>query len=479
MKSPSIVFGTDGWRALIAREFTFSNVGLVAHAVAETSQEKAPMLTRMIVGYDRRFLSQRFAQTVAAVYVEHGYEVLFAQQYYPTPALSWAAKFETGVAGATVITASHNPPEWNGFKFKEPFGGSATPDTTKAFEARILKLQKKEVEPPDPEAFLRALKQGKIKEFNPMAKYAEALCRQVNVDAIRKVTNTVGLDVMYGSASSHFVTILRSLGVRVEELHGDENPGFHGTAPEPIAKNLGELCANVKNNHWACGLATDGDADRLGAVDEKGDYFTTQQILSVVYWHMLVNRKKKWNIARSGSTTRMVDLLAKRAGMKSFETPVGFKYIAEKMIQGEAQIGGEESGGIGIIDHIPERDGLLTGLLLLEILGTTGKGLRTIYEKICKEERPYYFTRYDIHLTPEQAQSVIERLKSNPPQAWDNRSVENLLTLDGFKFYLKDGGWVLIRPSGTEPIFRLYAEAESIEASEKLIEKAKAFVHQR
>ncbi|HLG20395.1 MAG TPA: phosphoglucomutase/phosphomannomutase family protein [Bdellovibrionota bacterium] len=473
---PEIKFGTDGWRALIARDFTFETVTRVAHAVAAALHESAPDKKRMIVGHDRRFLSREFAQTVATVYANEGYEVLLAPSFLPTPALSWAAKNEPGVVGATVITASHNPAAWNGFKFKEPFGGSAHPKTTKAFETKIAELGAKSFAAPTSEDFDRAAKSGKIRTYQPLEQYLEAVKKLIDLDRIRKAKLRVGLDVMHGAASGHLASLLRSNGVEVTELHGEDNPGFRGVPPEPIEKNLMELCAAVAKNDWACGLATDGDADRLGAVDEDGSYFSTQQILSVAYWHMLQNRKKKWSIARSVSTTRMVDLVAKRAGQKCFETPVGFKFIAEKMVNGEAQIGGEESGGIGIIDHLPERDGLLTALLLLELVATAGKGLRAVYDDLCKAERPYYFTRNDIHLTVEQARSVVRRLTENPPDRWQGRPVETLSKLDGFKFYLRDGSWILIRPSGTEPIFRIYAEAESLPASEQLTAEAKKFV---
>jgi phosphomannomutase len=471
-----IKFGTDGWRALIARDFTFDNVGIAAKGVLDTVMKKTPKPTRMIIGYDRRFLSRGFAEAAAVVYAEGGLEVLFAETFVPTPALSWCAKQDSNAAGATVITASHNPPEWNGFKFKETFGGSALPSTTKLFENEIVDLQAAGYRPPSPDLFKKHVESGAIRLFNPMAGYFAAVRHQIDVESIRKANFKIALDSMYGSGSGHFAGLLDSLGVTVSEIHGCDNPGFRGIAPEPIAKNLKELCALVKKNGLQGGLATDGDADRLGAVDEHGNYFTTQQILSVAYWHMLKHRKKRWNIARSVSTTKMVDLVAARAGMKSYETPVGFKFIAEKMIEGHAHIGGEESGGIGIMDHIPERDGPLTGLLLLEVMAATGKGLRAVYEELCKEERPYEFTRVDLHVTQEVMDLALRRLRTTPPAEWMGRGVESTVTLDGFKFYLKDGSWILIRSSGTEPIFRLYAEAESQSAADGLVAAARKFV---
>lgn len=471
-----IKFGTDGWRALIARDFTFDRVALVSKAALKVIKNQNPSRNQMIVGYDRRFLSQAFAKTAACVYAQEGVEVLFAETAIPTPALSWCAKNFPKALGATVITASHNPPEWNGFKFKEAFGGSALPKTTKAFEQTIEKLSSENVKAPPLKDFERFIKKGKINVFNLLPNYLEALKALLDVDRIRKADFTVGLDTMHGAATQHYKELLESVGVKTISLHEEENPGFRGVPPEPIGKNLPELCELTKKEKWACGLATDGDADRLGAVDELGEYFSTQKILSVVYWHMLRNRNKKWSISRSASTTRMVDLIAKSAGVSCIETPVGFKFIAEKMLAGEAQIGGEESGGIGIIDHIPERDGLLTGLLLLELMATEGKGLHAVYEDLCKEQRPYQFVRLDLHVSKEIMDQSMKRLQENPPNQWDGRAVETLSQIDGFKFYLKDGSWLLIRPSGTEPIFRLYAETESMEASEKLVRVAQKFV---
>jgi len=475
MNSP-VRFGTDGWRGRIAYDFTFENVARAARAMAETFRERSPKLDMMIVGHDRRFLSRAFAQTAATIYASADYDVLLAETYLPTPVLSWATKHMPGVAAATVITASHNPPSWNGFKIKEPFGGSAPPTTTRSIEEKIVGMTDADSFPPMEAEFENASRAGAITPFNPWPKYVRSMLKQVDVKTIKKAKLKIAVDTMFGAASNHYSKLLRSIGVDVEALHEDDNPGFCGVAPEPIAKNLLEIASLVKRKKLRCGLATDGDSDRLGAIDEKGNYFTTQQILSLVYWHMLRHRKKHWSIARSVSTTRMVDLVASRVGQRCYETPVGFKYIAEKMVAGDAQIGGEESGGIGIIDHIPERDGILTGLLLLEIIAVTGKGLKANYDELCREERPYYFTRLDLHITKDQMESAMSRLNQRPPGAWDGRKVKTPLMIDGFKYYLEDGAWILIRPSGTEPIFRLYAEAETQKAADHLVDVARRFV---
>lgn len=470
----SIRFGTDGWRGVIASEFTFGNVALVATAVARVIKKIQPSDDTMIIGFDRRFFSKEFAQTVASIYAQHGFKVLFSDNYVPTPVISWTVKNTPSVAGGTMLTASHNPYSWNGFKFKEKFGGSASIEMTKKFEAEIEALGS--VVTPTADTFHDLVTKNQIVLFNPMEKYIRAVTEQVDVDAIRKAKFKIGVDAMYGAGSAHFRKLLVSLGVEVIEIHAEENPFFGHTPPEPVEKNLTELSKLVCEKKLDCGLATDGDADRLGAIDEFGNSFTTQKILSVVYWHMLNHKKKSWNISRSVSTTRLVDLIAQSKGFKCFETPVGFKNIAQEMLKGNAQIGGEESGGIGIVDHVMERDGLLTGLLLLELMAKMGKKLSAIYKDLCLEIRPYEFIRMDLHVSAEMMKRAMDKLSKNTPKEWMGRKVQTLLTMDGFKFYLEDGSWILIRPSGTEPIFRIYAESETLHSTQKLLDNVKTYV---
>lgn len=473
-----IKFGTDGWRVLIAREFTFENVAKVSKASALVMKAKLPDRKKIIVGYDRRFLGREFAKTVATVFAQEGYDVLLAKEAMPTPAFSWIARQDKTMAGAVVITASHNPPEWSGFKFKEIFGGSAHPDTTKAFEETANRLAEKDFTVPTEQDFQSFYQVGKITDTDPMPAYIESLKQHVDIELIRKSKFSVMVDSMYGAGSGHLKSLLESIGVAVQAIHFEKDPMFGGTPPEPIERFLGELCQKMSEKKYHAGFATDGDADRLGAVDETGRYFSTQKILSVVYWHMLKNRKKSWSIAKSVSTTKMVDLIAKKYGHTCYETPVGFKYLAEKIIQGEAHIAGEESGGLGIVDHIPERDSFLTTLLLLELMAVSGKGLAALYQELAEEIRPYEFTRLDLHVSQAIMEKAMNKLKTDAPTSWDGREVESLLKIDGYKFFMKDGSWLLIRPSGTEPIFRLYAEAETLKASESVVEAARTFVVQ-
>jgi phosphomannomutase len=471
-----IRFGTDGWRGVIARDFTFQNLANVTTGVCRHLKETAPKQNRLTIGFDRRFLSKEFAQMVASVAAFEGFQVAITQSYTPTPVLSYQAKHADDSAGAIVITASHNPCTYNGFKFKQTFGGSALQQTTEAFERAIDQLT--DVAVPCASVYQSYVKQGKIQEVDLMPAYQKTIFDLIDTQAITDAHFQVGVDCMYGSGSTHFRAILEALGVTVVEIHAEANPGFGGIAPEPVEKNLKNLSQLVQEQMLDAGFATDGDGDRLGAIDHQGRAFTTQMILSCVYWHMLKNKGKAWNIARSVSTTKMVDLLAEKYGQTCIETPVGFKFIAEKMVEGAAHIGGEESGGVGIETYIPERDGIFTALMLLEMMAVEKKPLADIYQDLCDTIRPYQFLRVDLKVPADTMQKAMAALKENPPQAWGGRKLERLQTIDGFKFYLEDGSWVLIRPSGTEPVFRLYAEAEDLEACRALTQEAEAFVRQ-
>lgn len=472
----AIKFGTDGWRAVIAQDFTFDTLAQVSTGVLKSLQKAKPEYRKIVVGYDRRFLSKEFAQHVCCVLAKKGYHALLTDTFVPTPAVSWCAKHYDEVAGAIMITASHNPPQYNGFKFKETFGGSALLATTQAFEKEIAALKPDEIPLIDAHDFQRFVDDQAIELISPMPQYIAALKAQVDTQVISKHGFRVGLDVMNGSAAHWFKQVLEAVGVEVEHINEEDNPSFRGMAPEPKAENLAELSQLVTSKLLNCGFASDGDADRLGAIDENGNYFTTQMILSSVYWHMLENRKKAWSISRSASTTKMVDLLAEKYGHHCIETPVGFKFIAEQIVTGHAQIGGEESGGIGIIDHLPERDGFLTALLLLEMMAVTGRTLVQTYQFLCNTIRPYQFVRLDLKVPKETMQKAMKALGENAPNEWMGRKVEKLSTVDGYKFYNEDGSWLLIRPSGTEPLFRLYAETESITASNDMVLAAKRFV---
>ncbi len=468
-----IKFGTDGYRAIIAKEFTFETLTRISKGVSQYLKKSLPERKTIVVGYDRRFLSKEFAKATCATFAKEGFKVFLTNDFAPTPCLSYWAKYMENCAGAVVITASHNPPDYNGFKFKETFGGSALLATTQAFEKEIEKIENNG---DDLSLFESFLEKGVITMFDPMPQYVQKLKSLVDVDAIVSSRFNVGVDTMFGSASKHFEKLLHEFNVKTHVIHDELNPSFNQTAPEPIFKNIQELSKMVVKQKLDCGFANDGDADRLGAIDENGNYFSTQMILSSVYWHMVVNRKKQWNISRSVSTTALVDLIAHQFNLKCIETPVGFKYIAQNIVEGDAQIGGEESGGIGIVDHLPERDGFLTALLLLEFMAKSKMKLAKLYQDICRQVRPYEFERLDLKVSKDIMEKALISLKETPPKQWMNVPVKSIQVIDGFKYYLEDGSWLLIRPSGTEPLFRLYAEAQNTTMAKAMVEAAKAHV---
>ncbi|NMC73237.1 MAG: phosphoglucomutase/phosphomannomutase family protein, partial [Geobacteraceae bacterium] len=370
-----IRFGTDGWRGVIAREFTFDNLSLVAQATMDYFVDQGLAHKGLIIGHDRRFLSRRFAERVAEVASGNGIRVLLTDRYAPTPAVSWAVR-ERGAGGGVMITASHNPPEYNGFKIKEYYGGSARPATTRVVEEIVARNQADGRE-------VRALPlaeardRGLVELFDAGAAYLRQLERYVDLPLIRRAGIPVVVDPMNGAGSGFFPELLPGTA----EIHAEENPGFHGRPPEPTPEHLAELSSLVRGGAYRVGLALDGDADRIGAVDETGEFFSSHMIFTVILRHLIERRGMRGGVAKTVSTTRMVDLLCERNGLELFETPIGFKHICELMLDHDILMGGEESGGLGVKGHIPERDGMLLGLLLLEAVAMSGKGLRRLLDE--------------------------------------------------------------------------------------------------
>ncbi|HIJ82372.1 MAG TPA: phosphoglucomutase/phosphomannomutase family protein, partial [Desulfuromonadales bacterium] len=335
-----ITFGTDGWRGVIAREFTFDNLSLVAQATMDYFNRSGLGDKGLVVGYDRRFLSRDFARRVAEVAAGNGIRVKLTDDYAPTPAVSWAVR-ELSAGGGIMITASHNPPEYNGFKIKEAFGGSALPDTTQVIEEIVAfnaENDRRVVALP----YQEALKKGLIELFDASEGYFHQIGRYVDLDMIKKSGIRVVVDPMYGAGSGFISRLLPS----ADEIHGDENPGFGGQAPEPIGQNLLELAALLKSGNYQVGLALDGDADRIGAVDERGEFFSSHGIFTVILRHLIEHKKLTGAVVKTVSTTRMIDLLAEKYGLEIHETPIGFKHICQMMLEKDVLMGGEESGGL-------------------------------------------------------------------------------------------------------------------------------------
>jgi phosphomannomutase len=466
-----IAFGTDGWRAVIAREFTFENLERVSRALAHVwLQDRADDASDspVIVGHDTRFLSREFAASVAEIMAAAGFEVLLVDRPCSSPAVSWAVK-EKGARGAVMITASHNPPEYNGFKIKAHYGGSASPELTRRVETAI------DLEWPPGER-----SPGSIHRFDPEAGYFAQLGRLVDLPRIARAGIQVIHDPMYGAGAGYLRQLLGPHGIQLTEIHGDRNPGFGGVNPEPIATNLNELAVRTREagsrTPLVVGLAVDGDADRIGAVDASGQFVNSHQILSLMLDHLASVKGWTGGVIRTFSTSRLVAKLAEQHGLPLHETPIGFKYVCDLMVREDILIGGEESGGIGIKGHLPERDGILCSLMLLEIMATHGANLLDLVARLEATHGAHRYDRIDLHLTEAAVKDrVMERLKTSPPGAIAGQTVTGVETLDGIKFSFDHGGWLLVRASGTEPLLRVYAEAPAAEQVRALLAAGKAW----
>jgi phosphomannomutase len=461
-----IKFGTDGWRGIIAGDFTFDNLSIVAQATMDYLNRDGSGDKGVVIGYDRRFLSRDFARRVAEVAAGNGIRARLTDGYAPTPALSWAVR-ESGAGAGIMITASHNPPEYNGFKVKERFGGSARPSTTKVLE-EIVAFNMANNRRVVATSFGEAMHKGMIEIFDPCEGYFRQIGRYVDLDLIARAAIPAVVDPMYGAGSGFLPRLLAG----IDEIHAGENPLFGGQPPEPIGEHLAELSSLLKSGKYRVGLALDGDADRIGAVDENGDFFSSHCIFTVILRHLIEYKRLRGGVVKTVSTTRMVDLLARKYDLPLFETPIGFKHICELMLSEDILMGGEESGGLGVKGHIPERDGILLGLLLLEAMAVSGKGLRRLLDETMDEIGHFSYRRIDRRIDPDVKEQLIDRLNAQPPVEIDGRRVVATNFSDGFKFIFENGDWLLIRPSGTEPVLRLYSEAGTPEQVDRLLRAA-------
>ncbi|MBI2354685.1 MAG: phosphoglucomutase/phosphomannomutase family protein [Deltaproteobacteria bacterium] len=461
-----IKFGTDGWRGVIARDFTFDNLSIVAQATMDYLNREGLGDKGLVIGFDRRFLSRDFARRVAEIAAGNGIRVRLTDGYSPTPAVSWAVR-ESGAGAGVMITASHNPPEYNGFKLKEAFGGSARPATTTVLE-EIVAFNSTNNRRVVSRPFDEAQAKGLIEQFDPCEGYFRQIGRYVDLELIAKSGIPAVVDPMYGAGSGFIPRLLPG----VAEIHNDENPCFGGRPPEPIGAHLTELSTLLKSGRYKVGLALDGDADRIGAVDENGEFFSSHCIFTVILRHLIEHKRLRGGVVKTVSTTRMIDLLAQKYNLPLFETPIGFKHICELMLSGDILMGGEESGGLGVKGHIPERDGILLGLLLLEAVAVSGKGLRRLLDETMDEIGRFFYRRIDRRIEDSDKEQLIARLNAQPPAEIDGRLVAATNFSDGFKFIFENGDWLLIRPSGTEPVLRLYSEAGTPEQVDRLLRAA-------
>jgi alpha-D-glucose phosphate-specific phosphoglucomutase len=465
-----IKFGTDGWRGIIADDFTFDNVRRVAGAIASYALKYEDTSGGIVVGYDTRFASQSAAQVAAEVIAAAGIPVNLADDYTPTPAVSFAVK-NNSAAGGIMITSSHNPWNWNGVKFKGKFGGSATP-------AIMRKVEEEMRASTMPQASKAAIAKLDIK-----SQYLAAICRFADLGLIGKAGFKIAVDSMYGSGRGVLARIFQQHGVEYVAIRQELNPLFPGINPEPIEPHIALLQQTVRDNRCDAGLATDGDADRIGAVAEDGGFVDSHKIFCVLLRWLLERKKWPGDIVRAFNTTRMIDRIAAKHGRKVYETPIGFKYAADLMMEHEILMGGEESGGIGYSRFLPERDGLLNCLLLVNAMAEEGKPLGQLVADVQREFGAHYYGRRDLHIADEVKQSAIKRASAEGTRRLGRYDVVKKENLDGIKFFLnapagKNGAeaWILFRASGTEPLLRIYSEAASPELVDEILASAKDFV---
>lgn len=474
----SIKFGTDGWRGLIGDDFTFERLALVAPIAAKVlSQNYGDSIgsNKIIVGYDRRFMAEVFAQTVAEVVGAAGFDVLMSDTYAPTPAFSWAAK-QHNALGALVITASHNPGSYLGLKVKGAFGGSVPPEVTRQIEVLLADAQPPKYRP------VGTAPEPPLQTFNPWPSYCEALRAKVDIEQIRNAITsgklTVFADVMHGAAAGGLAQLL---DVPIHELNSNRDPLFGGGAPEPLPKYLSDLFQQIRDFRQidaaalAVGLVFDGDSDRIAAVDGQGNFLSSQVLIPILIEHLAVRRGFGGEIVKTVSGSDLIPRIADLYKLSVFETPIGYKYIADRMLATQVLLGGEESGGIGYGNHIPERDALLSALYVLEAIATSGLDLSDLYQRLQEQTNfTSAYDRVDLPLASMEVRSrLLEQLQNQPLTEIAGQPVVDCLTIDGYKFRLADSSWLMIRFSGTEPVLRLYCEAPTIQQVHQTLAWAK------
>jgi alpha-D-glucose phosphate-specific phosphoglucomutase len=460
-----IAFGTDGWRSTVNKDFNRENVTVVARAICNYLHNKGMAGKGCVVAYDTRAHSEPFADLVSAVLVRNGIRALKTATFCPTPTAAFAVQ-QTHAAGAIMLTASHNPPEYNGIKFIPHYAGPATPDITDDIEVEIdavLGGAAGEASGSGP---------GAAEIVDVADQYVEQLLRLVDSAAVQGARARVAFDPMYGAGQQLFMTALQRMDCEVSPLHCRRDPQFGGRLPDPSEQNLGELRQAVSDNRALIGVALDGDADRFGVIDSKGTYLTANQALSLILWYLLEHNRKEGDVARTLATTHMLDTIAEHYGREVIETPVGFKYIGELMRARPIVMGGEESGGMSVIGHIPEKDGLLAGLLLVEIAVSFKKPLSDLLQDIYHQLTPCFDERIDVPLPNQTKSALMRSLKARPPERLAGEAVQKVDLRDGVKVITGAGAWMLVRPSGTEPLVRVYVEARSRQAFDNVRDSA-------
>jgi len=458
-----IKFGTDGWRGVIAEDYTFPNVRIVTQAVADYLTAENLAQRGLVVGYDTRFGSERFAIATAEVLAANGIRVFLTNKPTPTPTICWSI-LDRKAGGASIITASHNPGTDNGYKYKPDYAGSASPEVIARIEANLEKAPVQRMELGEAE------RQGLVERFDGTPTYLKQLGGLVDIENIKRAGLTVIIDAMYGAGAGYLPLLLDGGPTRVVQLNAERNPTFPGIrGPEPLDANLGKLKKVVKESGASVGLAFDGDADRVGLVDETGRFINQLQVFGLLTYYLLEVRNWRGPIVKSLSTTSMVERLGELYKVPVFQTPVGFKHIGPKMIEERAMIGGEESGGFGFANHIPERDGILAGLFLIDFMLRQNKSPSELLQQLFDKVGPHYYDRLDMTYPADQRLAIMQRVADARPPTLGGQKVVNISSEGGYKYTLEDGSWVLIRFSGTEPLLRVYTETHSQEAVQLLL----------
>ena len=464
-----IKFGTDGWRAIIADQFTFENVRKAAQGLAGEMLASGTAKAGAMIAWDTRFGSEPFAIATAEVLAGNGIRCVLATRPAPTPAASFSV-IAHKAGGGVMITASHNSASYNGFKVKSDQGGSAPPEMVARIEEEIERIESGEISV-QKVSLDDAEKSGLLERFDPTGPYLDQLGRVVDLEPIKQARLKIVVESMYGSGGGLFPRLLSGGNLELIELHGEPNPAFPGFAqPEPIEANLGALRAAVKENGADAGIAFDGDADRVGLVDENGRYISTLEGFSLLAHHLLERRRQQGAVVSTITMSSMVDRLGEAYGVDTPRTAVGFKYVGPKMLESDAIIGGEESGGYAFRGHVPERDGLLSGLIFLEALVSSGKSPSELLKDLFAITGPHSFRRVDVQFPEDQRDALQNLIATSEPWTLGGMEVEQSDRLDGVKYFLEGGGWGIVRMSGTEPLLRMYAEAQDAEAVNRVLE---------
>jgi phosphoglucomutase len=463
-----IKFGTSGWRGIIGEDFTFDNVRIASQGIANYLKKNGQPGSGVIVAYDTRFLSEKFASEAAKILAFNGIQAYLCTRDVPTPCVS----FETirrKAMGAINFTASHNPPEYNGLKFSTSNGAPALPDITKQIEREIHLVQQKN------ERLDVYERSELIEEIDPKDRYLKELRQKVDVDIIRTARPRIAIDALYGTSRDYLDYVLLESGIELKIIHNYRDPYFGGFSPECSEKNLADLRQVVTDEHFDLGLATDGDADRFGIIDDRNRFVPANTILGLLAVYLKRYRKLPGGLARTVATTHLIDSIAKKLDVPLYETPVGFKYIGELILADKIALGGEESAGLSIYRHLPEKDGVLACLLVAEMVARTGKKIGQLVEEMHQEFGHYYSKRVDLKLTPQLKESLAQKLE-NPPSKINGYEVREVNTTDGVKLIFDDNTWLLFRLSGTEPVARVYAEACGPKELKHVLDAGRKFV---